>query len=110
MWWAMRQKANRCGAAYRRSLPSPCGGCERFVRVNDGGSEPIRNRESHVFSHVFSCGCHQRVESVSSLGNWNVMRERRSLARESRWEVTDDGIAIAGDAWMLSKGSWFIQF
>ena len=83
---------------------------KRFVREVDGGSVTIRDRESHVFSHVFSCGCHQRVESVSSLGNWNVLRERRSLARESRWEATVDGIAIAGDAWMLSKGSWFIQF
>ena len=31
------------------------------------------------------------------------MRERRSIAQESRWEATVDGIAIAGDAWMLSK-------
>ena len=83
---------------------------KRFVREVDGGSVTIRDRESHVFSHVFSCGCHQRVESVSSLGSWDVMRERRSIAQESRWEATVDGIAIAGDAWMLSKGSWFIQF
>ena len=38
------------------------------------------------------------------------MRERRSSAQESRLEATFDGIAIAGDAWMLSKGSWFTQF
>ena len=83
---------------------------ERFVRVNDGGSEPIRNRESHVFSHVFSCKCHRRVDSESPLGRRYVVRERRSLAQESRLEATVDGIAIAGDAWMLSKGSWFHQF
>ena len=83
---------------------------KRFVREVDGGSVTIRDRESHVFSHVFSCRCYKRVESVSSLGSWDVMRERRSIAQESRWEATVDGIAIAGDAWMLSKGSWFIQF
>ena len=110
MWWAMRQEANRYGAAYIRLVPSPDGGYERLVRVHDGGSEPIRNRESHVFSHVFSCSCLRRADISSPLGRRYVVRERRSLAQESRLEATVDGIAIAGDAWMLSKGSWFIQF
>ena len=39
-----------------------------------------------------------------------MVRERRSLAQESRLGATFDGIAIAGDAWMLSKGSWFTPF
>ena len=47
---------------------------------------------------------------MSPLGRRYVVRERRSLAQESRLEATVDGIAIAGDAWTLSKGSWFTPF